>query len=44
MGLPFSSGAKPDVLRQCPTEEVAYAGLGSAVVVTAADQPPTPGM
>ncbi len=31
----FASGAKPDILRECPEEEPKFIGLGSAVIVTA---------
>ena len=30
----FASGAKPDILRECPEEEPKFVGLGSAVLVT----------
>ena len=30
----FASGAKPDILRECPEEEPKYVGLGGAVLVT----------
>jgi hypothetical protein len=33
--LVFASGAKLDLLRRCPSEEVYYCGLGGAVIMTA---------
>ena len=31
----FASGAQPDILKSCPTEESTYVGLGGTVISTA---------